>query len=67
MSMEVYGNLCINMKIRVFVDIYGSLCTSMGGSGVYETIGGFSESIDKYEYAGIYRYSWEIIIVYGQI
>ena len=28
---------------------------------------GFLESTDKYEYAGIYGYSWEIMVVYGQI
>ena len=70
-SMGVYGNLWINMKIRLLVDIYASLCMFVHGAreaiGFMRVYGGFSESMDKYEYAGIYGYSWKIMVAYGQI
>ena len=37
-SMGFYENLWINVNIRVFMNINGSLCMSMGVYGVYESI-----------------------------
>ena len=51
------------MNIQVFMDGYGSSCTSMKSMGFMRVYGGFRESTDTYEYAGIDGYSWEIMVV----
>ena len=56
---EEYGGL-LWINIWEFVHIYGSLW------GSWEYMGGFWESMEEYEYTGIYGYSWEIMVVYGQ-